>query len=105
MPRILRMNLGDPGRFADLVATLANFSVASKDEVLQRLDVKARLQFVMEELDGQIKRVRQIETDGKPDKPATSPARPLPNVLQHFVRRSRCCRRSSAKSIRSSAKS
>jgi ATP-dependent Lon protease len=34
VPRILRMNLGDAGRFADLVATLANFSVATKDEVL-----------------------------------------------------------------------
>src|SRR6184192_4082498 len=32
VPRILRMNVADPGRFADLVATLANFSVPSKDE-------------------------------------------------------------------------
>jgi ATP-dependent Lon protease len=29
VPRILRMNLADPGRFADLVATLANFSLQS----------------------------------------------------------------------------
>src|SRR5690606_8014262 len=36
VPRILRMNLGDPGRFADLVATLANFSVAAKDTVVQK---------------------------------------------------------------------
>src|SRR5262245_52445003 len=69
VPRILRMNLGDPGRFADLVATLANFSVSSKDEILQRLDVKARLQYALEELDGQIKRVRQIEPEGPAVKP------------------------------------
>src|SRR6185369_16104812 len=50
VPRILRMNVGDPGRFADLVATLANFSVSSKDEILQRLDVKMRLQFALDEL-------------------------------------------------------
>jgi ATP-dependent Lon protease len=63
VPRILRMNLGDPGRFADLVATLANFSVASKEEVLQRLDVKDRLTYVLQELDQQLRRVRQIEGD------------------------------------------
>ena len=32
-----------PGLFADLVATLAHFTVTEKDEVLQRLDVGARL--------------------------------------------------------------
>jgi ATP-dependent Lon protease len=73
VPRILRMNLADPGRFADLVATLANFSVSSKDEILQRLDVKARLQFALDELDGQIKRVRAIEPDGPASRPATEP--------------------------------
>src|SRR5688572_6184118 len=66
VPRILRMNLGDPGRFADLVATLANFSVQSKDEILQRLDVKERLEFAFQELDQQIKRVRQIVEDPSP---------------------------------------
>ena len=75
IPRILRMNLGDPGRFADLVATLANFSVASKDEVLQRLDIRQRLEFALEELDTQLIRVRQIEetpaAKPQPEQPPT----------------------------------
>jgi ATP-dependent Lon protease len=64
VPRILRMNLGDPGRFADLVATLANFSVASKDEVLQRLNVRDRLQYAADELEHQIRRLREINNAG-----------------------------------------
>lgn len=60
VPRILRMNLGDPGRFADLVATLTNFSVESKDAVLQRLDVGDRLAFAHDELSHQLHRVHQI---------------------------------------------
>jgi len=61
VPRILRMNLADPGRFADLVATLANFSVATKDEVLQRLNVLDRLVFALQELEQQIRRVREMK--------------------------------------------
>ena len=61
VPRILRMNLADPGRFADLVATLANFSPSSKDQVLQRLDVRDRLCYVLEELEAQLRRVREVE--------------------------------------------
>jgi ATP-dependent Lon protease len=60
VPRILRMNLADPGRFADLVATLANFSVNSKDEMLQLLDVRERLRFAYDELSFQLRRVRQM---------------------------------------------
>jgi ATP-dependent Lon protease len=66
VPRILRMNLADPGRFADLVATLANFSVATKDEVLQRLDVSDRLHFALAELELQVKRVREIKNSPQP---------------------------------------
>ncbi|MGQ0561721.1 MAG: LON peptidase substrate-binding domain-containing protein, partial [Gemmatimonadota bacterium] len=62
IPRILRMNVADPGRFADLVATLANFSVATKDEVLQRLNVKDRLQYTLHELEQQIRRVREFKS-------------------------------------------
>ncbi|HSJ15087.1 MAG TPA: S16 family serine protease [Longimicrobiales bacterium] len=58
VPRILRMNLRDPGRFADLVATLANFSVASKDAIVQRLDVRERLGFACAELEEQLGRLR-----------------------------------------------
>ncbi|HET9441601.1 MAG TPA: endopeptidase La [Longimicrobiales bacterium] len=61
VPRILRMNLADPGRFADLVATLTNFSVSSKDEILQRLDVSERLHFALEELEQQLQRIRDIK--------------------------------------------
>ncbi len=61
VPRILRMNVADPGRFADLVASLANFSVAAKEEVLRRLDIGDRLRYVHEELQGQLERVRKID--------------------------------------------
>jgi ATP-dependent Lon protease len=61
VPRILRMNLVNPGRFVDLMATLANFSVASKDEVLQRLDVEERLRYALAELEGQLRKVRTVE--------------------------------------------
>src|SRR5690606_32137985 len=61
VPRILRMNVADPGRFADLVATLANFSSSSKDRMLQQLDVRERLEYVLDELEGQLRRVRQVE--------------------------------------------
>jgi ATP-dependent Lon protease len=61
VPRILRMNLADPGRFADLVATLANFSVSSKDEIVQRLDVSDRLHYALEELEQQLRRIREIK--------------------------------------------
>jgi ATP-dependent Lon protease len=64
VPRILRMNLVDPGRFADLVAVLTNFSVASKDAVLQRLDVRERLRFALGELEGQLRRVRELRESG-----------------------------------------
>lgn len=66
VPRILRSNLGDPGRFADLVATLAHFDVQQKDEVLQRLDVRNRLEYVAECLDGMWEAIRSgvAEEDG-----------------------------------------
>lgn len=48
IPAVLRMNVGDPGRFADLVATLANFTMRRRDEVLQRLDIAERLRLVLE---------------------------------------------------------
>jgi ATP-dependent Lon protease len=63
VPRILRMNLADPGRFADLVATLANFSVEDKDAIVQRLDVADRLEYALVELERQVARVRQISED------------------------------------------
>nr|MCU0618982.1 LON peptidase substrate-binding domain-containing protein [Gemmatimonadaceae bacterium] len=47
IPAILRMNVSDPGRFADLAATNLNFKIADKDEVLQQLDVGERLRFIL----------------------------------------------------------
>ncbi len=58
VPRILRGNLGDPGRFADLVATLAHFNVEQKDGVLQRLDVEERLRYVGSVLEVEWERIR-----------------------------------------------
>jgi ATP-dependent Lon protease len=63
IPRILRMNLADPGRFADLVASLANFSLIDKDEIVQRVDVRDRLAYALNELEQQLARVRQISDD------------------------------------------
>ncbi|HKJ93883.1 MAG TPA: S16 family serine protease [Longimicrobiales bacterium] len=58
VPAILRMNVGDPGRFADLVATLANFTVRRRDEVLQRLDIGERLRLVLEVVEEEFRNVR-----------------------------------------------
>ncbi|HET8655946.1 MAG TPA: endopeptidase La [Longimicrobiaceae bacterium] len=63
VPRILRRNIGDPGRFADLVASLAHFEVAQKDEVLQRLDVAERLGYVLEVLEGEWDQIRSREAE------------------------------------------
>lgn len=67
VPRILRLNLGDPGRFADLVATLANFSVPSKDAIVQRLDVSERLSFACNELEDQLVKFRPRIDATEPD--------------------------------------
>jgi ATP-dependent Lon protease len=79
VPRILRMNLADPGRFADLVATLANFSVESKDAVVQRLDITERLHYALTELEAQLERVRQISADEETAaQPQAQPTEPPP---------------------------
>jgi ATP-dependent Lon protease len=63
VPRILRMNLADPGRFADLVATLTNFSVDDKDAIVQCIAVEERLRFALCQLERQVGRLRQITHD------------------------------------------
>jgi ATP-dependent Lon protease len=78
VPRILRMNLVDPGRFADLVATLANFSVTDKDEVVQRVNVVERLQYALTELERQVARIRQISEDEETAEAAHEQAPPRP---------------------------
>lgn len=61
IPAILRMNVSDPGRFADLAATNLNFKIADKDEVLQQLDVGERLRFILGRLEREVARARVME--------------------------------------------
>jgi ATP-dependent Lon protease len=90
VPRILRMNLADPGRFADLVATLTNFSLTDKDGVLQLLDVRERLAYVCNEVEGQLRRVRQIAEERSRQEPRDeneeppSPARRAAELRQRI---------------------
>ena len=58
VPAILKMNISDPGRFADLAATNMNFRISDKDEVLQRLDVGQRLRFILSRLEREVARAR-----------------------------------------------
>src|SRR5213593_1307117 len=61
VPAILKMNVSDPGRFADLAATNMNFRISDKDEVLQRLDVSQRLRFILSRLEREVARARVME--------------------------------------------
>jgi ATP-dependent Lon protease len=61
VPQILKMNMVDPGRFADLAATNMNFRIQDKDEILQRLDVGERLRFVLGRLEREVQRARVME--------------------------------------------
>ncbi len=81
VPRILRMNLADPGRFADLVATLTNFTVAGKDQMLQLLDIGERLQYAYGELDFQLDRVRRLLAEKQAEEAAEQePREPDPQT-------------------------
>src|SRR6266581_2085384 len=61
VPAILKMNVSDPGRFADLAATNMNFRISDKDEVLQRLDIAERLRFILSRLERDLARARVME--------------------------------------------
>lgn len=76
VPRILRNNVADPGRFADLVATLCHFNVADRDEVLQTLDVTDRLDFVLGRLQQTWERVREIEEEHRQNEEQKGESRP-----------------------------
>ena len=65
VPKILRNNVADPGRFADLAATLCHFNVASRDQVLQTLDVTERLDYLLGLLQEGFNRVRAIEDEAE----------------------------------------
>jgi ATP-dependent Lon protease len=72
VPRILRMNLSDPGRFADLAATLCNFKVPDRDAVLQTLGVEDRLRRVLHTLESELEHLRQLE-GGEGEAAGTAP--------------------------------
>ncbi|WP_420129067.1 endopeptidase La [Longimicrobium sp.] len=77
VPRILRMNLGDPGRFADLAATLCNLKLPDRDAVLQELDVAKRLDLVLESLEQAWERAREVEAvAGEEGAAATAESQP-----------------------------
>src|SRR5215204_669859 len=61
VPQILKMNVSDPGRFADLAATNMNFRISDTDQVLQRLDVGQRLHFILSRLEREVGRARVME--------------------------------------------
>jgi len=61
VPAILKMNMSDPGRFADLAATNMNFKIQDKDEVIQRLDIGERIRFVLTRLEREVGRARVME--------------------------------------------
>src|SRR5688572_19631070 len=61
VPAILRMNVSDPGRFADLAATNMNFKTSDKDEIVQRLDIGQRLRFLLTRLEREVARAHVVE--------------------------------------------
>ena len=61
VPAILKMNVSDPGRFADLAATNMNFKVSDKDEIVQRLDIGQRLRFLLTRLEREVARAHVVE--------------------------------------------
>jgi ATP-dependent Lon protease len=63
VPRILRLNVAEPGRFADLTASLCQLNVTHRDEVLQRLDVTDRLDYVLERLQETWNRMQEIDQE------------------------------------------
>lgn len=61
VPQILKMNVSDPGRFADLAATNMNLRIADKEEVLQSLDIGQRIRFILSRLEREVARARVME--------------------------------------------
>jgi ATP-dependent Lon protease len=81
VPRILRINVSDPGRFADLTASLCQLSIQQRDEVLQRLDITDRLDYVLEQLQETWNRMQEIENEHAAATQRSGPGRegPPPN--------------------------
>ena len=58
LPALLRRELARPSRFADLAAARGALRAAEKDEVVQRLDVRARLEFLAERWEREASKAR-----------------------------------------------
>ena len=61
MDNIFSMNLGDPGLFADTVASIVRFPLDMKQRVIETLDVGERLLLVAEALDSEVARLSVAE--------------------------------------------
>jgi ATP-dependent Lon protease len=61
LDNIFSMNLGDPGLFADTVASIVRFPVETKQRVIETLGVADRLEIVAEALDGEVARLSVAE--------------------------------------------
>ena len=61
MDNIFSMNLGDPGLFADSVASIVRFPIETKERVIETLDVGERLDLLAEALDGEVARLSVAE--------------------------------------------
>ncbi len=61
IPGLLRRVADDPSRFADLAASHGNLRIAERDEVLQRLDVASRLEFVALKWEKEVARATVLE--------------------------------------------
>jgi len=58
---LVRLNAGSPGYAADLVASRGPFRAADKDEVLQRLDVLDRVNYVLARVEKELTRTAVLE--------------------------------------------
>ncbi len=61
VPGLLRRQARDPSRFADLAAAQGQLRIAERDEVLQQLDVLARLGAVALKFEKEVERARVLE--------------------------------------------
>ncbi len=61
MDNVFSMNLGDPGLFADTVASMVRFPVETKQRVIETLDVGDRLIVVAEALESEVARMSVAE--------------------------------------------
>jgi len=61
LDNIFSMNLGDPGLFADTVASIVRFPLEMKRRIVETLEVQARLSLVAESLDSELARLSLAE--------------------------------------------